>query len=138
MSPHLRKKAKLSKWPKSRENRTNIDIILSFLAKPVDKHGTTLVHITYPPLINTMRKIQKFTNKIDRSMSEVLEPKPYEKLSEMELSVVEGMSLVGRVIERTKLVKAKEIFELASRKYTKAMYKVIVQLEDYVGDFVFV
>ena len=48
--PHFRKKAKLSKWPKSRENRTNIDIILSFLAKPVDKHGTTLVHITYPPL----------------------------------------------------------------------------------------
>ena len=48
--PFSKKKAKLSKWPKSRENRTNIDIILSFLAKPVDKHGTTLVHITYPPL----------------------------------------------------------------------------------------
>ena len=27
-----------------------MDIILSFLAKPVDKHGITLVHITYPPL----------------------------------------------------------------------------------------
>ena len=25
-------------------------IILSFLAKPLDKHGTTPVHITYPPL----------------------------------------------------------------------------------------
>ena len=35
---------------KSRENRTNMDIILSFLAKPVDKHGITMVHITYPPL----------------------------------------------------------------------------------------
>ena len=28
-----------------------MDIILSFLAKPLDKHGITLVHITYPPLI---------------------------------------------------------------------------------------
>ena len=27
-----------------------MDIILLFLAKPLDKHGTTLVHITYPPL----------------------------------------------------------------------------------------
>ena len=27
-----------------------MDIILSFLAKSVDKHGITLVHITYPPL----------------------------------------------------------------------------------------
>ena len=27
-----------------------MDIILSFLTKPVDKHGITLVHITYPPL----------------------------------------------------------------------------------------
>ena len=48
--PLFSKKAKLSKWPKSRKNRTNMDIILSFLAKPVDKHGITLVHITYPPL----------------------------------------------------------------------------------------
>ena len=29
---------------------TNMDIILLFLAKPLDKHGTKLVHITYPPL----------------------------------------------------------------------------------------
>ena len=29
---------------------TNIDIILLFLTKPLDKHGDTLVHITYPPL----------------------------------------------------------------------------------------
>ena len=43
----LSKKAKLSKWQKSRENRTNMDIILLFLAKPLD---TTLVYITYPPL----------------------------------------------------------------------------------------
>ena len=27
-----------------------MDIILSFLAKPVDKHGITSVHITYLPL----------------------------------------------------------------------------------------
>ena len=27
-----------------------MDIILSFLAEPVDKHGIILVHITYPPL----------------------------------------------------------------------------------------
>ena len=27
-----------------------MDIILSFLAKPVDKYGITLVHITYRPL----------------------------------------------------------------------------------------
>ena len=34
----------------SLENRTNMHIILLFLAKPLDKHGTTLVHTTYPPL----------------------------------------------------------------------------------------
>ena len=28
-----------------------MDIILSFLAKPVDKHCITLVHITYLPLL---------------------------------------------------------------------------------------
>ena len=45
------KKAKLSKWPKKQAKlRTNIDVILSFLAKPLDKHGITLVHITYPLL----------------------------------------------------------------------------------------
>ena len=27
-----------------------MDLILSFLAKKLDKHGITLVHITYPPL----------------------------------------------------------------------------------------
>ena len=31
-------------------SKTNMDIILSFLATPVDKHGITLVHITHPPL----------------------------------------------------------------------------------------
>ena len=45
--PPIFEKAKPSEWPK---NRTNMDIILSFLAKPVDKHGITLLHITYPPL----------------------------------------------------------------------------------------
>ena len=29
-----------------------MDIIVLILAKPLDKHGTTLVHITYPPLIS--------------------------------------------------------------------------------------
>ena len=53
--PPFSKKAKLSKWPKSRENRTNMDIILSFLAKSVDRHGITLVHITYPPGVCTRR-----------------------------------------------------------------------------------
>ena len=48
--PLFSKKNRLSKWPKSRENMTNMDIILLFLAKPLDKHGITLVHITYPPL----------------------------------------------------------------------------------------
>ena len=37
-----------------RENRTNKDIILLILAKPLDKHGITLVHITYPPLISVL------------------------------------------------------------------------------------
>ena len=46
----ISKKAKLSKWPKILEDRTNMDIILLFLAKPLEKHGTTLVHMTYPPL----------------------------------------------------------------------------------------
>ena len=27
-----------------------MDTILLFLAKPLDKHGTTAVHVTYPPL----------------------------------------------------------------------------------------
>ena len=48
--PLFSKKAKLSKWPKKPGKRTNMDIILSFLAKPQDKHGITLVHITYSPL----------------------------------------------------------------------------------------
>ena len=52
--PPFSKKGELSKWLKNRENRTiNMEIISSFLAKPVDKNGITLVHITYPPpLIN--------------------------------------------------------------------------------------
>ena len=50
LSPYFRRKAKISKWPKKPGNRTNMDITLSFLAKSLDKHGITLVHITYPPL----------------------------------------------------------------------------------------
>ena len=49
VSPFLKKKSNFQNGQKSRENRTNMDIILSFLAKPVDKHGITLVYITYPP-----------------------------------------------------------------------------------------
>ena len=45
-----KRKPNFQNGQKSRKNRTNMDIILSFLAKPVDKHGITLVHITYPPL----------------------------------------------------------------------------------------
>ena len=31
-----------------------MDIILLILEKPLDKHGTTLVHITYPPLLSVL------------------------------------------------------------------------------------
>ena len=50
VSPFSKKKSNFQNGQKSRENRTNMDVILSFLAKPLDKHGITLVHITYPPL----------------------------------------------------------------------------------------
>ena len=49
--PIFEKKPNFQNDQKSRENRTNMDIILSFLAKPVDKHGITPVHITYLLLI---------------------------------------------------------------------------------------
>ena len=42
--PHFGKKAKLQNGQKSRKNRTNMDIILSFLAKPVDKRGITHIN----------------------------------------------------------------------------------------------
>ena len=48
--PFWKKKPNFQNGQKSRKNGTNIDIILSFLAKSVDKHSITLVHITYPPL----------------------------------------------------------------------------------------
>ena len=52
VSPFSEKKSNFQSGQKSRENRTNMDIIISFVlvAEPVDKHGITLVHITYPPL----------------------------------------------------------------------------------------
>ena len=50
--PPFSKKAKLSKWQKSRENSTNMDIILSLLAKPLDKHSIIPVHITCLPLVS--------------------------------------------------------------------------------------
>ena len=60
VSPFSKKKPNFQNDQKSRENGTNMDIILSFLAKPVDKHGTTLVHITYPPL-ELLVLAEKFT-----------------------------------------------------------------------------
>ena len=50
----LEKKLNFQNGQKSRKNGTNMDIILSFLAKSVDKHSITLVHITYPPLDDLM------------------------------------------------------------------------------------
>ena len=40
-----------------------MDIILLFLAKPLDKHGTTLVHITYPPLEFMLRSFRDRTSR---------------------------------------------------------------------------
>ena len=61
---------------KRRENRTNMDIILLILAKTLDKHGTTLVHITYPPLVfqyphKPLLTMSLFSDRIhlDRSLS---------------------------------------------------------------------
>ena len=31
-----------------------MDILLVILAKPLDKHGVTLVHITYPPMVSVL------------------------------------------------------------------------------------
>ena len=54
-APFSEKKADLSEWKKNPgENGTNVDIILLILAKSLDKHGTTLVHITYPSLISVL------------------------------------------------------------------------------------
>ena len=36
-----------------------MDIILLFFTKPLDKHGTTLVHITYPPLHAYTQKLKE-------------------------------------------------------------------------------
>ena len=57
VSPHFGRKPNFQNGQKSRKNKTNMDIIVSFLAKPVDKHGITLVHITYPPLLNSNQAI---------------------------------------------------------------------------------
>ena len=55
--PHLIfEKSQTCKTEKSWENRTNMDIILLFLAKPLDKHGTTPVHITYLPFVTSATK----------------------------------------------------------------------------------
>ena len=47
--PPPRKKPNFQNGRKSLENRINVDILF-VLAKPVDRHGITLVHMTYPPL----------------------------------------------------------------------------------------
>ena len=49
--PHFGKKTNFQNDRKSLENITNRNIMLSFLAKAQDKHGITLMHITYPPLL---------------------------------------------------------------------------------------
>ena len=41
------KKGQSFKMGKNGRNVANMDMILAFLAKPLHKHGTTLVHITY-------------------------------------------------------------------------------------------
>ena len=51
------KKPNFQNGQKRRENRTNMDIILLVLAKPVGKHGITLVHITHPPLVSKRCKL---------------------------------------------------------------------------------
>ena len=55
--PLFLKKSQTFKMAKKPGKRTNMDIILSFLAKPLDKHGITPVHITYPPLSPESKKI---------------------------------------------------------------------------------
>ena len=50
--PFWKKSQTFKMAKKNWKNGTNVDIILSFLAKSVDKHSITLVHITYPPLGN--------------------------------------------------------------------------------------
>ena len=48
--PLFSKKSQTFKMAKKPGKRTNMDIILSVSVKPLDKHGITPVHITYPPL----------------------------------------------------------------------------------------
>ena len=43
---HFRKKLNFQNGQKSPGNKTNMDIILAFLAEPLDKHGTPPWHIT--------------------------------------------------------------------------------------------
>ena len=51
--PQIREKSQTLEMAENLENRTNMDIVLLFLAKPLHKHGTTLVHNTYPPLLRS-------------------------------------------------------------------------------------
>ena len=65
VAPFWKKKPNFQNGQKSRKNRTNMDIILSFLAKPVDKHGITLVHITYPPLEKSNSNVYNMKEKLN-------------------------------------------------------------------------
>ena len=53
-APFFGKKPNFQNGQKTWENRTNMDIILLILVKRLDKHGTTVVHITYPLLISVL------------------------------------------------------------------------------------
>ena len=59
--PFSEKEPNFQNGQKSQENRTNMDLILLFSAKPLDKHGITLVHITYPPLLFRGAVIRRWT-----------------------------------------------------------------------------
>ena len=53
-----------------------MDIILSFLAKPVDKHGITLVHITHPPLRCRPGMQSRYRDDEDGGGTRILESQP--------------------------------------------------------------
>ena len=59
--PSIFEKSQIFKMtPKVWENRANNGITLLFLSKPQDKHGITLVHITYPLLLGFVSLVQSF------------------------------------------------------------------------------
>ena len=56
MSLNFFEKPNFQNDQKSRENGTNMDRIFLFLAKPLEKHGITLMHITYRLLFSVILK----------------------------------------------------------------------------------